>query len=206
MQSGTFARFTINYNFNINLQFKVELARPYCKYSARPPSVQLIPLHVEKAIRFTKYGRPGVSYLDFPGNLLQQMVPEQTVPKYYVSPNPVSIFPDPALIEKAANALISARNPLVIIGKGAAYARAESDICDLIKSTGLPFLATPMGKGVVPDTADECVASARTFALKNADVVLLLGARLNWILHFGQPPRFSADVKIIQVIILFDIN
>lgn len=66
----------------------------------------------------------------------------------------------------------------------------------------MPFLATPMGKGVVPDSHSLCVASARTYALQNADVVLLLGARLNWMLHFGKSPRFNINVKFIQI----DIN
>ncbi|XP_048415994.1 2-hydroxyacyl-CoA lyase 1 isoform X3 [Stegostoma tigrinum] len=81
----------------------------------------------------------------------------------------------------------------------AAYSRAEDNIKKLINLCGLPFLPTPMGKGVVPDNHRNCVSAARSRALQNADVILLLGARLNWILHFGHPPRFRADVKIIQV-------
>lgn len=87
----------------------------------------------------------------------------------------------------------------MLIYLGAAYGRAEYTIRSFIDQFGLPFLATPMGKGVVPDENSMCVASARTFALQNADVILLLGARLNWILHFGKPPRFSANVKFIQI-------
>lgn len=82
---------------------------------------------------------------------------------------------------------------------GAAYGRAENAIRELIYSTDIPFLPTPMGKGVVPDTDKHCVSSARTVALLQSDVVLLLGARLNWMLHFGRPPRFQKNVKIIQV-------
>lgn len=175
------------------------MSRPYCKYSARPPSVQLIPMHVEKAVRLAKYGRPGVSYLDFPGNLLQQLAPEDLIPIHYACPDPPKSFPNPELISQAVHLLTTAKNPLVIVGKGAAYATAEKEVNELIKMTNLPFLATPMGKGVVSDTSSECVASARTFALLNADVILLLGARLNWMLHFGQPPRFAPNVKIIQI-------
>lgn len=82
---------------------------------------------------------------------------------------------------------------------GAAYGLAEEPAQKLIYSTDLPFLPTPMGKGVVPDVDERCVSSARTYALLNADVILLLGARLNWMLHFGRPPRFQKDVKVIQV-------
>lgn len=177
----------------------MELARPYCKYSARPPSVLLIPQHVEKAVRLATYGRPGVSYLDFPGNMLQTQVLEENIPRQYLTPVPPLVFPDPTLIKNTIQLLSNAKRPLVIVGKGAGYARAEDEVRDLISFTGLPFLATPMGKGVVPDDAKECVASARTFALQKADVILLLGARLNWILHFGRPPRFDPNVKVIQV-------
>ncbi|KAJ8959662.1 hypothetical protein NQ318_021850 [Aromia moschata] len=178
---------------------QVELARPYCKYSARPPSISLIPLHVEKAVRVTKNGRPGAAYLDFPANILAGRVPLDSIPDYY-GPTPIPvIYPDPENVKAAIATLSSAKRPLVIVGKGAAYSRAEKEIRDLIESTNLPFLATPMGKGVVPDTSPKCVASARSFALQQADVILLLGARLNWILHFGRPQRFSPNVKIIQI-------
>ncbi|KAI4456600.1 2-hydroxyacyl-coa lyase [Holotrichia oblita] len=131
--------------------FQVELARPYCKYSARPPSVPLIPMHVEKAVRLTMYGRPGAAYLDLPANILSQRVLEEIVPtQYEVGPIPI-IYPQPSLIEKAANMLIQAKRPLVIVGKGAAYARAEIEVTNLVNYTNLPFLATPMGKGVVAD-------------------------------------------------------
>jgi 2-hydroxyacyl-CoA lyase 1 len=178
---------------------QVELSRPYCKYSARPPSVALIPQHVEKAVRLATFGRPGACYLDFPGTLLQARVPEERVPRQYITPPPGRIYPNPACVDQAMKLLATAARPLVIIGKGAAYGRAEVQIRQLIHQTNLPFLATPMGKGVVSDTDSHCVQPARTLALQKADVILLLGARLNWILHFGRAPRFSADVQVIQV-------
>lgn len=156
-------------------------------------------MHVEKAVRLTIYGRPGVAYLDFPGNLLAARVSEDTVPKQYICPTPPVIFPNPQLIEEATKLLLGAQKPLVIVGKGAAYSRAENEIVELVERNNLPFLATPMGKGVVSDKSNKCVAPARSLALQEADVILLLGARLNWILHFGRPPRFSPDVKVIQV-------
>lgn len=165
----------------------------------RPPSISLIPMHVEKAVRLSKYGRPGVSYLDLPGNMLAGYVDSVTIPKYYTSPEIPIPYPDPKLIQEATSLLTSAKKPLVIVGKGAAYARAEQHVNDLINYTNLPFLATPMGKGVVRDDSVNCVGSARSFALQNADVILLLGARLNWILHFGRQPRFAKDVQVVQI-------
>lgn len=178
---------------------QVELAHPYCKYSARPPSISLIPLHVEKAVRLAKNGRPGAAYLDFPANILSGKVDSSTIPPQYGPTDIPTIFPDPKKVEESIDVLIKAKRPLVIIGKGAAYSRAEKEVNDLIQSANLPFLATPMGKGVVSDTSDNCIQPARSLALQKADVILLLGARLNWILHFGRPNRFSKDVKVIQV-------
>uniref|UniRef100_A0A3Q2XIC7 2-hydroxyacyl-CoA lyase n=1 Tax=Hippocampus comes TaxID=109280 RepID=A0A3Q2XIC7_HIPCM len=113
-------------------------------------------------------------------------------------PPPICLADHGAVLE-AITVLKSAKRPLVIIGKGAAYARAESVLRDFVESSQLPFLPTPMGKGVLPDDHPKCVAAARSRALLQTDVVLLLGARLNWILHFGLPPRFDPNVKIIQV-------
>lgn len=178
---------------------QVEASRPYCKYAARPPSAALIPMHVEKAVRLATYGRPGAVYLDLPATLLTQNADESKIFKALpCSPPPLS-YPDAKLIERAANLLIRAKKPLVIVGKGAAYGRAEDPVREFIYSTNVPFLPTPMGKGVVPDTDERCVSSARTFALQHSDVILLLGARLNWMLHFGRPPRFQSAAKVIQI-------
>ncbi|XP_063365572.1 2-hydroxyacyl-CoA lyase 1 [Cydia amplana] len=178
---------------------QVDSSRLYCKYAARPPSARLIPLHVEKAVRLASAGRPGAAYLDMPGTLLLSEVEEEKVPELYSAETVKLAHPDPALVTRAAELLTKAERPLVIVGKGAAYARAENALRKLVADTGIPFLPTPMGKGVVPDTSAQCVSTARTQALLKADVILLLGARLNWMLHFGQTPRFDPKVKIIQV-------
>ncbi|XP_045537160.1 2-hydroxyacyl-CoA lyase 1 isoform X1 [Papilio machaon] len=179
---------------------QVESSRMYCKYAARPPSGRLIPQHVEKAVRLASSGRPGVSYLDMPATLLTAEAEEDKVPlDYYTAGAIKPAHPDPALVEQAADLLVRAERPLVIVGKGAASARAEEAVRQLVDNTRIPFLPTPMGKGVVPDDSQWCVSAARTQALLQADVILLLGARLNWMLHFGQQPRYAPNVKVIQV-------
>src|SRR5215471_11855546 len=102
-------------------------------------------------------------------------------------------------VNRALDLLASAQRPLVIIGKGMAYANAENEVRAFIERTQLPFLRSPMGKGVVPDDHPLSVAAARTLALQQADVVFLMGARFNWIMHFGQAPRYAPDVKVIQL-------
>ncbi|KAB0404730.1 hypothetical protein E2I00_000347 [Balaenoptera physalus] len=113
-------------------------------------------------------------------------------------PPPVSMAESSAVC-MAASVIRNAKQPLLIIGKGAAYARAEESIRKLVEQCKLPFLPTPMGKGVIPDNHPNCVGAARSRALQFADVIVLFGARLNWILHFGLPPRYQPDVKFIQV-------
>src|SRR5207245_4131010 len=102
-------------------------------------------------------------------------------------------------VEKALNVLRTAERPLVIIGKGMAYSRAEAEVRAFIERTKVPFLASPMGKGVMPDDHPLSVGAARSHVLQNADVVFLMGARLNWIMHFGLPSRVSQDGSSVQL-------
>ena len=175
---------------------------PHAKRAIRPASND--PATIASAIymgyRICWYGRPGPAFVDFPGDFIMTPSPTNAPPARTLTiAEPPRPAPDPALVFAAANLLKSAIAPLVIIGKGSAYARAEASISLLINCANIPFLPTPMGKGVVPDSSPLNTSSARSTALNEADVVLLLGARLNWILHFGSPPKFRKDVKIIQV-------
>ena len=178
---------------------QVEAARPFVKYAARPDRLERVPYYVEQAVRTSIYGRPGAVYLDLPNDIISARVDETKVPFKARCADPPRTCAEPESIDKALEALKSAERPLVIVGKGAAYARAESEVRELIDRTQLPFLASPMGKGVVPDDHPLSVGSARSHALQNADVVLLIGARLNWILHFGLPPRFAEGLRVIQI-------
>uniref|UniRef100_A0A4W6DJF8 2-hydroxyacyl-CoA lyase n=1 Tax=Lates calcarifer TaxID=8187 RepID=A0A4W6DJF8_LATCA len=179
---------------------QVEACRLYSKFSARPSSLEAIPSVIEKAVRTSMYGRPGACYVDIAGDMVNT-VREVCFSCRVVSccpPPPVSLA-DHGAITEAISVLKAAKRPLVIIGKGAACGRAEIALRQFVETSCLPFLPTPMGKGLLPDDHPNCVAAARSRALLQADVVLLLGARLNWILHFGLPPRFDPDVKVIQV-------
>ncbi|XP_077159472.1 2-hydroxyacyl-CoA lyase 1 isoform X1 [Paroedura picta] len=178
---------------------QVETCRLYSKFSARPSSLEAIPAVIEKAVRNSIYGRPGACYVDIPGDFVNMQVNKSSVRYVGCCPAPPISMAEESAVSKAASFIAHSRKPLLIIGKGAAYARAEGSIRKLVDCCGLPFLPTPMGKGVVPDNHPCCVAAARSRALQTADVIILLGARLNWILHFGLPPRFRPDVKFIQV-------
>ncbi|KAJ2725920.1 hypothetical protein GGI07_000965 [Coemansia sp. Benny D115] len=175
---------------------QVEMCRPYSKFSARPPSIEQIPQTLERAFRYAMVGRPGASYVDLPADFIQGSAQTRDL-RTAVEARPTFAQADPSDVARAVDLLRQAKSPLIIVGKGAAYARAEAEIRELAEKYPAPFLPTPMGKGVVPDSHPRNVSSARSAALKGADVILLLGARVNWILHFGK--RFSSDAKIIQV-------
>ncbi|KAI3654011.1 hypothetical protein MP228_000730 [Amoeboaphelidium protococcarum] len=180
---------------------QVEAARLYTKLSARPSGVESIPFYLQKACHVALSGRPGPCYIDIPGNYVTAEVGESSLASIVQIPTQQLIKSHVSFqsIHQCISLLQSARRPLLIIGKGAAYARAESELLQLVTLLKIPFLPTPMGKGTVPDDHELCVAAARSMALQKADVVILCGARLNWILHFGQQPRFSSDVKFIQM-------
>lgn len=180
---------------------QIQAAKQFTKYAARPDSIERIPFFVEKAMRVAASGRPGAAYIDLPGSLITGSVSSEdeivSVCKYQVAPRP---FADPVLIRQAVKELLNAKKPLVIIGKGAALSRgSEVPIREFLEVTNYPFVPTPSGKGVISDLHPQSAAAARSTALKEADVILLFGARLNWILHFGEQPRFRSDVKFIQI-------
>lgn len=181
----------------------ISLLTPHTKLAVRPNSPENVGDAIQNAYRTCWYGRPGTSFVDLPADVIQGKASPNYVPPTReigtLVPTPPKPSGDQKVVAKAAQLLKSARAPLIVVGKGSAHARAELGIRQLVEQTGIPFLPTPMGKGVVPDSHPLNVSSARSAALKNADVVLLLGARLNWILHFGERPKWSNNVNFIQV-------
>jgi len=178
---------------------QLEACRPFTKWQQRIDSVARIPFYVARAVHIARSGRPGPVYLEIPAELVTEEMKLEDVKLGAVLPPPPRPMADKKDVTSAISMLRSASRPLVIVGKGAAYSRAEREVAELIECMKVPFLATPMGKGAVRDDHPLSVAAARSYALQNADCIVLLGARLNWILHFGLPPRFSSSVKIIQV-------
>ena len=178
---------------------QVDLAKPFCKWVGQAERIELIPRYIATAVRHSISGRPGPVYLDLPGDVIASSLEEDDLaypPRVEAPPAPQV---DPAAVKAAVAALKSARQPLAIIGKGAAWAGAEEQVRRFIEETQMPFLPSPMGKGVVPDGHPLSVAAARTYALQNADLVFTIGARLNWIMHFGLPPRFREDLRVVQL-------
>jgi oxalyl-CoA decarboxylase len=146
-------------------------------------------------------GRPGGVYLDLTADVLAAALDAEAGAKSLVrvvDPAPRQI-PAAESIERALELLASAQRPLILLGKGAAYAQADADIRSFIEKTGIPYLPMSMAKGLLPDNHPQCAAAARSLVLGKADVVMLIGARLNWLLGHGKPPQWSPDVRFVQV-------
>lgn len=178
---------------------QVQIASPFCKFAHAVEHTHRIPFYVEMAVRQSIYGRPGATYLDMPDDIIKGQVDEEKLSIPPKCPEPPRMGAMPEDIAKALAVLQSAEKPLVIVGKGMAWSRAEEEVRAFIDRTKLPFLASPMGKGVLDDNHPLSVGAARSHALKEADVIFVMGARLNWIMHYGQEPRFKKGVRIIQL-------
>ncbi len=176
------------------------VARPFCKAVYRVDRAEDMGLAVARAVRTAVSGRPGGVYLDLPAATVTDTVAQKSDANIYkvVDPAPKQLPSDDA-INRAVELLKDAKHPVILLGKGSAYAQSEDEIRELVNKTNIPFLPMSMAKGVVPDDSPASAASARSFTLGQADVVLLIGARLNWMLSNGESPLFSEDAKFIQV-------
>jgi len=178
---------------------QVLIASPFCKFAHGIESVGRIPYYVEMATRHAIYGRPGACYLDMPDDIIKGTCDLDKITQVQRVPEPPRMVAPGENIEAALDVLEKAQRPLVIVGKGMAWSRAEGEVRSFIERTQVPFVRSPMGKGVMPDDHPLAVSAARTLALQQADVVFLMGARFNWIFHFGLAPRFDKNVKVIQL-------
>jgi len=167
---------------------QLAIAKPLCKAAFRVLNAEDIGIGVARAIRAAVSGRPGGVYLDLPAKLFPQSMDAEAGKKSLikvVDPAPRQI-PAPDAVKRALNLLKDAKRPLIVLGKGAAYAQADADIRALVEKTGIPYLPMSMAKGILPDTHSQCASAARSFVLPEADVVMLVGARLNWLLSHGK--------------------
>jgi oxalyl-CoA decarboxylase len=180
---------------------QLNAARPYAKAAYRINRPQDIGIGIARAIRAASSGRPGGVYLDLTAEVLGSALDAETAKNSLVKvvdPAPPQ-SPAPEQVARAVELLANAKHPLVILGKGAAYARADREVRSFIEMTGIPFLPMSMAKGLLPDEHPQSAAAARSYAIGNADVVLLAGARLNWLLSHGRAPLWNANTKFVQV-------
>ena len=181
---------------------QLAVAKTMCKAAFRVLHAADIGIGVARAIRAAVSGRPGGVYLDLPAKLFAQTINagkgKRSLVKV-IDPAPAQI-PAPTAVKRALDVLKGAKKPLIILGKGAAYAQADEAIKTFIETSGLPFLPMSMAKGLLPDTHPQCAGAARSTVLKDSDVVMLIGARLNWLLSHGKgKPWGEAPKKFIQI-------
>ncbi|HUO89900.1 MAG TPA: oxalyl-CoA decarboxylase [Rhizomicrobium sp.] len=187
---------------------QLAIAKPLCKAAFRVLHAEDIGVGVARAIRAALSGRPGGVYLDLPAKLFPQTI-DAEVGKgsliKVVDPAPRQI-PAADAVQRAVDLLKTAKKPLIILGKGAAYAQADADIRALVEKTGIPYLPMSMAKGLLPDTHEQSASAARSYVLPEADVVMLIGARLNWLLSQGKgktwggaTPKAWGGQKFVQV-------
>ena len=167
---------------------QLAIAKPLCKAAFRVLHAEDIGVGIARAIRAAVSGRPGGVYLDLPAKLFAQTMSAEAGRRSLfkvVDPAPRQI-PGQDAVKRALELLRAAKRPLILLGKGAAYAQADAEIRALIETTGIPYLPMSMAKGLLPDTHVQSAAAARSYVLPEADVVMLIGARLNWLLSHGK--------------------
>lgn len=182
---------------------QLAIAKPLCKAAYRVLHAEDIGIAVARAIRSAVSGRPGGVYLDLPAKLFGQVMDADAGAKSIVKvidPAPRQL-PAPEAIASAMQVLKGAKRPLIILGKGAAYAQVDETVRDFIEKSGIPFLPMSMAKGLLPDTHAQCAGAARSLVLKESDVVVMVGARLNWLLSHGKGKSWGApgSKKFIQI-------
>jgi oxalyl-CoA decarboxylase len=182
---------------------QLAIAKPLCKAAFRVLHAADVGIGVARAIRAAVSGRPGGVYLDLPAKLFSQVMDADAGAKSLVKvidPAPAQI-PAPAAVKRALDVLKSGKRPLIVLGKGAAYAQADDAIRALVEKSGIPFLPMSMAKGLLPDTHPLSAGAARSMVLKDSDVVLLIGARLNWLLSHGKGKTWGdpGSKKFIQI-------
>src|SRR6202521_3108747 len=182
---------------------QLAIARPLCKAAYRVLHAADIGIGVARAIRAAVSGRPGGVYLDLPGQLFGQVMEAEAGRRSLVKvidPAPAQL-PAPSAVERALDVLRGAKRPLIILGKGAAYAQADNDIRALVEKSGIPYIPMSMAKGLLPDLHPQCAAAARSTVLADSDVVLMIGARLNWLLSHGKGRQWGkpGSKKFIQI-------
>ena len=182
---------------------QLAIAKPLCKAAYRVLHAADIGIGLARAIRAAVSGRPGGVYLDLPAKLFGQVIGAEEGKRSLVKvidPAPAQI-PSPVAVKRALDVLKSAKRPLIVLGKGAAYAQADDAIRSLVEKSGIPFLPMSMAKGLLPDTHPQCAGAARSTVLKDSDVVMLIGARLNWLLSHGKGKAWGEphSKKFIQI-------
>lgn len=180
---------------------QVAIMKGCVKWADRVYNLKRIPEQVNNAFQHAMSGKPGPTYLDFPGDILYAKIPEEQV-DWSMSGRPVlnaRPLGDPEQVDALVLALSRARKPVIISGSGVIWSRAWNEMREFVEKAGIPFYTTPQGRGVVPDDHPLSYLSMRSTAFKEADLIIVLGTRMNYIISHAAPPRFNAAAKIARI-------
>jgi thiamine pyrophosphate-dependent acetolactate synthase large subunit-like protein len=180
---------------------QVELMRGCCKYVDRLMNLKRIPQQINFALQKAISGKPGPVYLDCPGDMLYQKIDENLVDWSFAGRPILDSRPmgDPRQVDALIGALAEAKNPLIVSGSGVIWSRAWAEMQAFVEAAGIPFFTTPQGRGVVPDDHPYSYLSMRSGAFKEADLIIVLGTRMNYIIGHASPPRFGPSAKIARI-------
>ena len=179
---------------------QLNTARPLVKAAFRCTRAKDIPSAMARAYRAAVSGRPGGVYIDMTTPALAEIMEASEAEKLFYSPIDLyaPVAPNTDAVDRAVQFLSTAKRPAILLGKGAAYAQVDDKIKKLIETYRIPYLPMSMAKGLMPDTGELSAISCRSMIMEQADVVMVIGARLNWMLSFGRG-KWNPDTKFIQL-------
>jgi thiamine pyrophosphate-dependent acetolactate synthase large subunit-like protein len=178
------------------------MIKPTVRWAARVHHTRRIPELVESAFRHATAGGTGPVYLEFPGDILYQNVDEEVVTWVQPPLEPSRPQADPGQVQRALEILANAKRPVAVSGSGLFWADAVDEYRQWIEATGIPFFTTPHGRGALPEDHPLLFSGVRSQAFREADAILVVGTRLNYVIDYAGPPRFNESAKLIQL----DIN
>ena len=180
---------------------QVAIMRPLTKWSERVYETRRFPEMINKAFQTATTGKPGPVYLDFPGDVLHDVIEDDTIvwPEYDRGTQFGRAGGDPAMVERAISMLAAAKRPVLIWGSGAIWSEAASALKAFVDKTGIPFYSTPQSRGAIPEDHEYCYLTARNTAFKEADLVMIVGTRINYVIWHTRSPRFNASAKFIRI-------
>jgi thiamine pyrophosphate-dependent acetolactate synthase large subunit-like protein len=180
---------------------QVAIMKPCTKWADRVYNLKRIPEQVNNAFQIAMSGKPGPVYLDFPGDILYAKIPEEQV-EWSLSGRPILAarpMGDPREVERLAAALAKAERPIILSGSGVIWSRAWDELRALVEDAGIPFYTTPQGRGVLPDDHPCAFPSMRSAAFHDADLILIVGTRMNYIITHAAAPRFNGAATIARI-------
>ncbi len=180
---------------------QLAIMKPCTKWADRVYNLKRIPEQVNNAFQRAMLGKPGPVYLDFPGDILYAKIPEEQV-DWSLSGRPLldaRPLGDERQVAALVDAIRKAKQPIILSGSGVIWSQAWAELTELVDQSGIPFYTTPQGRGVLPDDHPYSYLSMRSTAFREADLIIVVGTRMNYIISHAAPPRFNAAAKIARI-------